>query len=77
MSLHDVSVSAGELAVIIGATAIAARTAHGAYRFIRRLDDMQSLVMKELRPNGGSSLRDAITRIDERVKTLEHRDSPE
>jgi len=48
-------------------------TIHGTYRFARRLDLIHTTILEELLPNGGSSIKDQISRIDRRVGDLEAR----
>lgn len=47
------------------------KVARGAYRMAKRIESTFELVDHELRPNSGSSLYDAIKRIDSRVEVLE------
>lgn len=42
-------------------------------RLFQRMDRALNFVERELKPNGGSSLRDAVNRIDERVSAIETR----
>lgn len=41
------------------------------YRIAKRIDIVRDAVERELLPNGGSSLKDQIGRIDRRVSTIE------
>jgi len=41
------------------------------YRVVNRIEKNFELIDKELRPNGGSSLRDAINRIETRQLSIE------
>ena len=60
-----------KLAALVVALGILHRFGLGTYRLSRAIHDTFDLVNHELRPNSGSSLYDAIKRIDERVEVLE------
>ena len=60
-----------QLAAATVAIGVLLRAATGIYRFVRRIDAVHEVVVRELQPNGGSSLRDAVARIDRRVHTIE------
>jgi len=61
--------------IVAGATVTAAiilaRFVRGVYRLVRQLDLIHTTILAELLPNGGSSIKDQITRIDARVTRLE------
>ena len=61
--------------IVAGATVTAAiilaRFVRGVYRLVRQLDLIHTTILAELLPNGGSSIKDQITRIDARVTSLE------
>lgn len=57
-------------AAIAGLYAIA-RLLLAGYRAAQRIESTYELVNHELRPNSGSSLWDAVHRIDSRVEVLE------
>lgn len=69
--LVDVAKILGAIAAIIIATGVLHKCGLGVYRTARRIEDTFDLVKKELTPNGGGSLHDAIRRIDHRVEVLE------
>jgi len=51
-----------------------------AHRFVQRLELVHDTVIAELLPNGGTSLKDQIGRIDQRVAVIEAtqaRESPQ
>jgi hypothetical protein len=54
----------GSVAAIVVALTIIGKAVLGAHRIARRVEDTNDLVQKELLPNGGSSLRDAINRLE-------------
>lgn len=41
------------------------------YRWARRLEDALGYVEGQMRHNGGTSVKDAVTRIDDRTQRLE------
>lgn len=68
-----------KIAALIVALGIIHRASLATYHTARRIEDTFDLVHHELTPNSGSSLYDAIKRIDERVEILEgldRRDTP-
>lgn len=65
--LVDAAQATGSIAAIILALGIIGRAVLGVYRLAKRVDETNSLVHRELRPNGGSSLRDAINRVEAKV----------
>lgn len=67
-SLQEYILSAAALVVALG---VLHRAGVGMYRAARRIEDTFDLVHRELLPNGGGSLHDAIRRIDQRVEVLE------
>lgn len=60
----------------LGALGLGWRVVRFFYRAARRIEDTFDLVHRELQPNGGSSLRDAVTRIEGRVERIETRVFP-
>jgi len=60
-----------KVAALVVALGIIHRAGLGMYRAARRIEDTFNLVHHELTPNSGSSLYDAIKRIDSRVEVLE------
>jgi len=74
MSIDDVTVMF-QLVVLTAATitalVIIGRALRGVYRFVKRMDVIHSTILSELLPNGGSSIKDQISRIDARVAALE------
>ncbi len=63
--------------LLAGALAAAAlgigQVLRGLYRTIRKIIQVQELVEKELKNNGGSSLKDAVDRIESRLIRVENR----
>ena len=72
-SLVDAAAGTGSLAAIVLALTIIGRAVLGAYRLAKRIDETNTLVQRELRPNGGSSLRDVINRVEAKVDDAVHR----
>lgn len=64
----EIIIKAAALVVALG---ILHRFGLGIYRTARRIESTFELVHHELTPNGGGSLYDAISRIDQRVEVLE------
>lgn len=56
---------------VVTALFVLARSVRSTYRFVRRLDLIHTTILQELLPNGGSSLKDQISRIDRRITRLE------
>lgn len=69
-ALVDAAATFGAIAVILAATGAIGKFSLGVYRIAKRIDETNELVQKELQPNGGGSLHDAIQRIDERVEKV-------
>lgn len=66
----EIIIKAAALVVALG---VLHRAGLGIYRTARRIESTFDLVHHELTPNSGSSLYDAIRRIDRRVEALEAR----
>lgn len=60
----DAAQAIGSIAAILVGLGIIGRTILGAYRIARRIEATNDLVHRELHTNGGSSLRDAVDRIE-------------
>jgi hypothetical protein len=71
MAMSEASEVIIKAAAVIVAIGILYRFGLAAYRTARRVEDTFDLVHHELTPNSGSSLYDAIKRIDKRVEVLE------
>lgn len=78
--LVDTAQAVGSIAAILVGLGIIGRTVLGIYRVAKRIEATNDLVHRELHTNGGSSLRDAINRIEakadhaiERINTIEQR----
>ena len=41
------------------------------YRFVKKLEQHVMFVQEQMTPNGGSSLRDSVNRIEKRVNAIE------
>jgi len=63
-SLVDAAQATGSIAAILLALGVIGRALLGIYRIAKRVESTDALVRKELPPNGGTSLRDAIDRIE-------------
>lgn len=63
----------GNIAVVAGGLVAVGGILRALYRFFKKLDNALSAVHRELLPNGGSSLRDAVNRIEERINLVEGR----
>lgn len=68
--LHSESLLLHAAAAIV-ALGVLHRFGLGIYRLTRKIHETFDLVHHELRPNAGSSLRDAVDRIERRVTALE------
>lgn len=64
----DIIVRAAALVIALG---VLHRLGLAIYRTAKRIEHTFDLVHHELQPNSGSSLYDAIKRIDQRVEVLE------
>lgn len=71
--LTEAAAGVGSLAAIVLALGIIGRAMIGVYRLAKRIDETNALVQRELRPNGGSSLRDVINRVEANVDDAVHR----
>ena len=72
MSIETVATDVGLVAAIVAAIGVIWRQAvRPVISAARRIERALEAVDKELRPNGGSSLRDAVNRIDNRTAALE------
>lgn len=73
MILAAFSITATSAAIVVVCAAVAALCRGGLqlYRWCRRMEDILVYVDQEMRRNGGSTMRDAIARIDRRVAVLE------
>lgn len=61
--LGVISLGVGSLALLTGL----GKVTHSVYRWMRRVEEALTYVEGEMRHNGGSTIRDAITRIDKRL----------
>jgi len=57
------------VSVVAASVTILLKCVVSSYRFVKRIDDG----LAELKPNGGSSLRDAVNRIEERLDSHDAR----
>lgn len=69
--LSDAAIVAGQLTAVLVCVTILARLVWGAIKFFRKVANAAALITHELVPNGGSTLRDAVDRIEARVQRLE------
>lgn len=71
-----ISVAAWEYPTIIAAVLVAigvvGKSIHWVYRWAQRIDDSLSYIEGEMRFNGGSTMRDAVKRIEQRLDVIEH-----
>lgn len=57
---------------IVGAFGIIFQTlVRPVYKWARRLEETMSFVEQQMHPNGGSSLRDSVNRIESRLTVVE------
>ena len=66
-SANDIVLIGAAAAVLLGAI----RASFKAMRFFQRLDVTMRFVERELKPNGGGSMRDAIDKLVHRTENLE------
>ena len=66
-SANDIVLIGAAVAVMLGGL----RGAYKATKFFQRLEATMQFVERELKPNGGGSLRDAIDKLVRRTDTLE------
>jgi len=66
-SANDIVLIGAAAAVVLGAI----RASFKAMRFFQRLDVTMAFVERELKPNGGGSMRDAIDKLVHRTESLE------
>tara|TARA_R110000868_G_scaffold2592_1_gene18649 strand:- start:378 stop:632 length:255 start_codon:yes stop_codon:yes gene_type:complete len=66
-SANDIVLIGAAVAVILGGL----RGAYKATKFFQRLEATVTFVERELKPNGGGSMRDAIDKLVHRTDTLE------
>lgn len=66
MDIHPLAVLAADVVVIVGAVALIARPLRGSFRRVMSIADDVADIKKQVLPNGGSSIRDAVDRMEER-----------
>lgn len=66
-SANDIVLIGAAVTVILGGL----RGAYKATKFFQRLEATVTFVERELKPNGGGSMRDAIDKLVHRTDTLE------
>lgn len=66
-SANDIVLIGAAVAVMLGGL----RGAYEATRFFQRLEVTMQFVERELKPNGGGSMRDAIDKLVHRTESLE------
>ena len=66
-SANDVVLIGAAVAVMLGGL----RSAYKATKFFQRLEVTMQFVERELKPNGGGSMRDAIDKLVHRTDNLE------
>ena len=74
--MHQLLITAqgtGAVAGIILALGVIGRSAVGVYRLAKRIEETNDLVHHELQPNSGSSLRDAVDRVEASLHGLKDR----
>ena len=59
-------------AAVLVALATIGKSIHWVYRWAQRIDDSLSYIEGEMRFNGGSTMRDAVKRIEQRLDEIEH-----
>lgn len=69
--LSESALVAGQITAIAVCTALLGRLSLGAIRFFVKLANAASIITHEFVPNGGSTMRDAIDRIEDRLCNLE------
>lgn len=63
----------GAVAAILVALGVIGRAALGVYRLAKRIESTNDLVHHELQPNSGSSLRDAVDRVEATLEAVSER----
>ncbi len=69
--LSEWAIVAGQLTAIAVCTALLGRLLIAVIRFFVKLANAASIITHEFVPNGGSTMRDAIDRIEDRLCNLE------
>ena len=59
------------VAGVIVALAVIGKAVHWVYRWAERIDSSLGYIESEMRFNGGSTMRDAVKRIESRIDHLE------
>jgi len=59
------------IAAVLTAAAAIGKAAHWVYRWMKRLDGSLAYIEKEMRFNGGTTMRDALKRIESRLTDIE------
>lgn len=86
MGLLEIAALLGAIAASIIALTVISRSLLGIYKFLRRIDDTTKIVkelpawqdkinvgMKELHPNSGTSLKDQVTAINDKLCETERK----
>lgn len=60
------------IAAVLIAVGVIGKAAHWLYRWAQRIDESLSYIEGEMRFNGGSTMRDAVKRIESRLDQIEH-----
>lgn len=69
--LSEWAIVAGQLTAIAVCATILARLLWAAMKFFRKMGTAATIIVHEFVPNGGSTMRDAIDRIEDRLCNLE------
>ncbi len=59
------------IAAVLLAVAVIGRALHWVYKWAERIDSSLTYIQGEMSLNGGATMRDAVKRIDDRLKTIE------
>lgn len=59
-------------AAVLLAIAVITKSAHWLYKAAGRMEQSLSYIEGEMRFNGGSTMRDAVKRIEQRLDVIEH-----
>jgi hypothetical protein len=59
------------IAAVIVALTVIGKAIHGVYGWAKRMDTSLTYIETEMRFNGGTTMRDAVKRIEQRLEVME------
>ena len=71
MNAADVAAYAGVVVVVLAALTAIVKSLHWVYSTMKRIDDALSYVQHEMHFNGGTTMRDAVSRANRRLLRIE------